>query len=200
MTEINQIEQTTMIKYKLPFAINLGDVFYSIEKIGTRYYYEPCQVCGDTKKLTINNITFDCPCCDKNRVSIAIGRYKVCRWRVYSITQFVSDNGYWKMGTNKNEEFLLYTTYERGYGNIKHMKLNTRDFKNYYNLNFEQILKINNSQYEHIEQCIYDNYSLVCQLANKLNEYEEQKVAEHNNKFGTNYELPPKPKYDPKSK
>lgn len=191
--------QQTIIEYNLPIKINLGDVFYTIEKLNSKHYYEPCQVCGDTRKVTVNGITFDCPCCDKNRVSLSISRYKVTRWRVYSIAQLVSDNGYWKAGSNKREEFLLYTTCERGWGHTTTKKFDTNTFANCRNLDFEKILEVDNSYYGRIDNCVYDCYSLACQVADKLNAYEEQKVKEHNKKFGTNYELPDKPKYDPKS-
>lgn len=189
----------TIIDYDLPIKINLGDVFYTIEKLNSKYYYEPCKVCGGAKKLTINGITFDCPCCDKNSVALSISRYKVTRWRVYSIAQYVSDNGYWKAGSNKHEEFLLYTTYERGYGNTKLKKLSTYDFKKNRNLDFEEIFINNNDAYFDIGKCVYDCYSLACQVADKLNTFEELKVEQHNKDFGTNYTLPEKPKYDPKS-
>lgn len=191
--------QQTIIDYDLPIKINLGDVFYTIEKENSKYYYEPCQVCGGTRKLTVNGITFDCPCCNKSRVTLSISQYKVTRWRVYSITQYVSDNGYWKEGSNKHEKFLLYTTYSRGYGNTKSKELSTYDFKRSRNLDFEEMLKINDSYYGDIGKCVYDCYSLACQVADKLNDFEKQKVEEHNKKFGTNYELPDKPKYDQKS-
>lgn len=78
-------------------------------------------------------------------------------------------------------------------------KFDTNTFANCRNLDFEKILEVDNSYYGRIDNCVYDCYSLACQVADKLNAYEEQKVKEHNKKFGTNYELPDKPKYDPKS-
>lgn len=84
-------------------------------------------------------------------------------------------------------------------GSHNHKKFDTNTFANCRNLDFEKILEVDNSYYGRIDNCVYDCYSLACQVADKLNAYEEQKVKEHNKKFGTNYELPDKPKYDPKS-
>lgn len=188
----------TIIEYNLPIKINLGDVFYTIEKENSKHYYEPCQVCGGTKSLTVKGITFKCPCCDKNSVALTISQYKVTRWRVYSITQKVS-YGYWKASDNKSEEFLLYTTNSRCYGNTSTKRLSTYNFAKSRNLDFEKMLEINNSEYSRIDNCVYDCYSLACQVANKLNAFEKQKVEQHNKEFGTDYVLPDKPKYDPKS-
>lgn len=111
----------------------------------------------------------------KNRVALTISQFKVTRWRVYSIAQIVSDNGYWKAGTNKHEEFLLYTTHERGWGHTNLKKFTTGIFANRRNLDFDEILKVNNSYYDRVGECVYDCYSLACQVADKLNAYERQK-------------------------
>ena len=93
----------------------------------------------------------------------------------------------------------MYTTYSRGYGNTSTKRLTTYNFARSRNLDFEKMVEINNSNYSRINDCVYDCYSLACEVADKLNDFEKQKVEEHNKKFGTNYEIPAKPKYDPKS-
>ena len=189
----------TIIDYDLPIKINLGDVFYSIEEIDKQHYYEPCKVCNGTGKLTVNNVTFNCPCCRDYRSPFSICRYKVTRWRVYELTQEIG-TGYWKKSCDKNLIIKLYTKTNRGYGNTYSNKLTEWNFKKCRNCEFEEILKIKQSSYVRLNDYIFDCYSLACQVADKLNEYEEQKVIQHNKEFGTNYALPDKPKYDPKSK
>ena len=194
----NQTKQQTILEYDLPIKINLGDVFYSIEQIGQQYFYEPCKVCEGKGKLTVNGVTFRCPCCNEYRSPFSIYQYKVTRWRVYEITQ-ETGNGYWKADTRRNLIVKLYTTTGRGYGNANCRKLTEFCFKNCLNLDFEKVLKEVQSYYDRLDECIFDNYSLACKVADKLNAYEVAKVEQHNKESGTQYPIPIKPKYDPKS-
>lgn len=188
----------TIIDYDLPIKIDLGDVFYSIEEVGKQHYYEPCKVCEGKSKLTVNDVTFDCPCCKEYRSPFSICRFKVTRWRVYEIAQEISA-GYWKKGDTKNLIIKLYTTTNRGYGNNRTKILNEFNFKNNRNAEFEEIQAAVDSYYRVLDHYIFNCYSIACQVADKLNAFEEQKVEQHNKEFGTNYALPDKPKYDPKS-
>lgn len=194
----NQIKQQTILEYDIPRAINLGDVFYTIEETGNQFYYEPCKVCGGTESLTVNGVTFRCPCCTDYRSPFSICRYKVVRWRVYKISQSIS-NGYWQAGKNKHLTIRLYTTTGRGYGNNRIKELTEYAFKNNRNLEPEQMLEEIKTPYGREDDCVYDCYSLACRVADALNAFEEEKVKQHNKEFGTAYEIPDKPKYDPKS-
>ena len=194
MTQTNQ----TIIKYNISRQINLGDVFYTIEDTDKKFYYEPCKVCEGKGQLTINDITFTCPCCREYRSPFSIARYKVTRWRVYEISQSLS-NGYWQKGSVEPINVHLYTTTSRGYGNIKRLKLTEHNFKMFRNVEADEIIKIADSRYGRLDEYVFDCYSHACNVADELNKYEEQKVIQHNKENGTNYELPPKPKYDARS-
>ena len=198
MLETNQTQQQTIIEYNLPRKINLGDVIYTIEETDKKYYYEPCKVCEGKGNLTVNGVTFSCPCCRDYRSPFSIARYKVTRWRVYEIAQMVS-TGYWKASDNKTLIVKVYTTTSRGYGNTKDKRLTEYNFKHNRNADADRLIEASKSQYKQLGDFIFDCYSLACEVADKLNEFEEQKVIEHNKANNTNYELPPKPEYDPKS-
>lgn len=198
MTQTNQTIQQTIIEYNLPRKINLGDVIYTIEETDKKYYYEPCKVCEGKGKLTVNGITFSCPCCRDYRSPFSIARYKVTRWRVYEIAQMVS-TGYWKASDNKTLIIKVYTTTSRGYGNTKDKRLTEYNFKHSRNVDADRLIEASKSQYQKIDDFIFDCYGIACEAADKLNEFEEKKVIQHNKENGTNYELPPKPKYDARS-
>ena len=193
----------TIINYDLPRKIEIGNVFYTIEETCNSRYYEKCKICDDKGTVTLKGITFKCPYCDSyeyRRESVfSIKRYKVTRWRIFSISQICTTD-YWKVPTERNLEIGLYTKKDRCCGNRRTQKTNFYKLKNYLNLPFEKFEEVRNGFYNReIDYFIYDDYKLVCLVADKLNEVEEEKVVRHNQEFGTTYELPPKPKYDPKS-
>lgn len=188
----------TIIEYDLPIKINLGDVFYSIEEVGKQHYYEPCKVCEGKGKLTVNDVTFDCPCCRDYRSPFSICRFKVTRWRVCKLSQEIGTY-HWKKSDTKSLKIKLYTTSNREYGNARTKELGEYNFKRNRNTVFETMQETVESSYSYLDHYIYDCYSLACEVADKLNAFEEQKVEQHNKEFGTNYELPDTPKYDPKS-
>ncbi|MCX4313857.1 MAG: hypothetical protein OSJ83_08415, partial [Clostridia bacterium] len=55
-------QQTATIRYAAPRPVNIGDVFYRVERGEAQHFREPCRVCGDKRKLTVNGVTFNCPC------------------------------------------------------------------------------------------------------------------------------------------
>lgn len=198
MIQTNQKINELILKHYIPIKIDLGDVFYTIEETDKKFYYEPCKVCEGKGKLTVNNITFDCPCCDKYRSPFSVARYKVTKWRVFMVSQSLS-NGYWKKGSLNELQIYLYTMYDRGYNRHREIKLNEYNFINCRNVEVEDLYKVIQSPYGRLSNYVFDCYSHACNVADELNKNEEQKVIQHNKEYGTNYELPPIPKYDTRS-
>ncbi len=60
-------QQTATVAYNAPRPVNIGDVFYMIAQGETKQFYEPCKVCNDTHSVTVNGVTFGCPCCNRGR-------------------------------------------------------------------------------------------------------------------------------------
>ena len=57
-------QQTATVVYNAPRPVNIGDVFYMIAQGETKQFYEPCKACNDTHSVTVNGVTFGCPCCN----------------------------------------------------------------------------------------------------------------------------------------
>lgn len=75
--------------YNATEAINLGDVFYTVERTSGQYFYGAvCPVCSNNMKVQINGFEFTCPHCnghgDRTPV-LAVDRYKVKRWRCHEV-------------------------------------------------------------------------------------------------------------------
>ena len=46
--------QTAIVEYDAPCAFDLDEVFYRVERTESKYFYDPCKVCGGEGTLTIN--------------------------------------------------------------------------------------------------------------------------------------------------
>ena len=79
--------QTAIIEYYAPCAFDLDEVFYRIERASDLYFRDDCRVCGGTKLLTVNGVTFKCPCCEQESVSITVKNYAVRRYRICGVSE-----------------------------------------------------------------------------------------------------------------
>lgn len=189
-------QQTATINYVAPRAVNIGDVFYRIERGKTLYFREPCRVCGDKRQLTINGVTFRCPCCDMEKTTIDVAPFVVRRYRVNVIKEEALDHE-WKLG----DRFLHFRFYRKvGHGYCDFFDCNERggsfelrsdEFNRRYNAPFDGTARADFG--------IYDNYKLAIQIAEQMTACELARLQEYNEKFGTFHEAAFVIEHDPKS-
>ena len=185
--------QTATINYAAPRPINIGDVFYTVEKVKREDFCEPCRVCGGKRELTVNGVTFLCPCCGDGKEVISIHIYAVRRYRIYRIEDKFSTLG-WKLSDHHTVEFSAYRQVGNGYsywntcgGGISFAD---DDFCGRYNKPF--VSGGGNDG-------IYDNYKTALSIAEQMNEEEVNRLNAYNAEHGTNYATDFTPKHDPKS-
>lgn len=178
-------EQRAIICYRAPRPFNIGDVVYFIESDDFQVFRSPCKVCGGIKKITVNNVTFGCPCCNDEKETIKVNAYVVRRYRLYSITDQVS-NDEWKASTFHRLEFSFYRKvgHGKGYWNNGHStkKLVSSELNNYFNLPFDENFKEYNAT-----RCFYDDYKLAVSVAEGLTKMQLEKLKVYNEEHGTEY-------------
>lgn len=185
--------QEAIINYIAPREINIGDVFYIITETDyNRFFTRHCKVCDDIGKLTVNGVTFDCPCCDKSDTekSIQIKKYIVKRYRVFKIEDRV-DSTYWKAGTSHMVQFSLYTKSGAGsWGNNERKTYYAETFKSINN-SIEELKKGWNTGFyndcRNFDGMIYDDYKLACEVAAMATDYEIKKLNAFNAENGTKF-------------
>ena len=186
--------QTAVINYTAPRPVNIGNVFYTVEEAEGKNFYEPCRVCGDKRELTVNGVTFKCPCCDTGKQAIHIHNYAVRRYRVYDIEDKV-DTLEWKPSDWHTVKFIAYRKIGGGHyvysGNGGTLSFDSRDFCERYNKPFD------GDPYRH--DGIYDDYKTALSIAAQMNEAEINRLIAYNAENGTNYAVEFTPKHDPKS-
>lgn len=188
-------QQAATITYAAPRPVNIGDVFYRVERSEPLHFREPCRVCGDARNLTINGVTFHCPCCDMEKTTISVAPYIVRRYRVNVIKEEALD-GEWKLG-DRYVHFRFYRKVGRGYAsgywscNGGAFEMRSDDFARCYNSPYD----------EKFEKCngVYDDYKLALQVAEQMTERELQRLREYNDKFGAAHVATFKIEHDPKS-
>lgn len=186
--------QTTEIKYYGPRPIDIGDVFYRIEEGETCNFYSPCKVCNDTRIVTVNGVTFNCPCCCSGSTVFQARKYVVRKYRVYSIEDSVRHDD-WKPSSVHTVEFKLYRKIGHGsYISSNHStcRMSISDLQ-CLNATFDDI------RVHDIGRYFYDDYKLAVSVADKLTEDEHENVREYNVKNGTKYEAIFKTEHDKKS-
>lgn len=180
MAQNKQPNQTTAILYDAPRPVKIGDVFYIIEVGEGKTYNAPCRVCGGTRQLTVNGITFKCPQCDVETKVLNVHSYVVRRYRVYGVSDEVLTDT-WKASDCHRVKFKLYKKTDRNY-----YACTTREI---YSDRFLHINPQEPSSYDP-SNAIYDNYALAVAHADALTAIEVEKVAKYNEIHGTNHELP----------
>ncbi len=184
-------QQTATVAYNAPRPINIGDVFYMIAQGETKQFYEPCKVCNDTHSVTVNGVTFGCPCCNRGAQAIFVQQHVVHRYRVYRVSDEVESNE-WKAGENHNVKFGVYRKVGLGWGDNRHTELWARDFQERLNAPCGD-RPIN-------EYGIYDDYKLAVSVAERMNEIELEQLKAYNAEHGTHYEVHFTKPHDAKSK
>lgn len=188
------IHQTAITEYDAPCAFDLDEVFYRVERVESKYFYDPCKVCGGEGTLTINEVTFNCPCCDKQKVSTTINMYAVRRYRVYAITEEKSTLE-WKPEKTSRVRVKLYRKIGHGYSYSSSQgsfEIFPRD--TVLNVPYDATLTENN-----LNTMLYTDYALACKVANAFVERELARLAEINAERGTNYAVEFKQNNDPRS-
>lgn len=177
--------------YNAPEAINLGDVFYTVEATNRQYIYGlACPVCGDTFKVQINGFEFTCPHCHGhgNRTPVlTVDRYMVKRWRcVNASVGFYMRN--WKLPENLEAaaEFKLCRTKQGDYQTE------------------QQKVTFNNNGWKPspLQAAggipLMRNYKEALKIADEKNAAEAAKIEEYNQLHGTAFQFE-KPTYDSKN-
>ncbi len=168
--------QTLTFNYKNAIPFNLDDVVYLVEKVenGSRTFYQKCRVCGGTRELTINGVSFCCPCCHAEEKAITIYKYVVRRYRVHKV-EIEKSTDTWKPSEYQTVTFYIYTKNDRG-----HWYSATRRMPSW----------INPTDPLCSNDCAYTDYKLALAAADAYNERERARLAEYNNLHGTQYEMP----------
>lgn len=188
-------QQTATIQYAAHRPVNIGDVFYRVERGESQHFREPCRVCGDARKLTINGVTFNCPCCNMEKTTISVAPYVVRRYRVNVIKEEALDHE-WKLG-DRYVYFRFYRKVGRGYTtgywsrNGGSFEMRSDDFERCYNAPYD----------DKLEKCngVYDDYKLALKIAEQYTARELKRLQEYNEKFGAAHIAEFKDEHDPKS-
>ena len=193
-TDKTQQTQTSTITYRAPREVNIGDVFYKIKRADHQTFREPCLVCKGAKELTINGITFRCPCCDNTKEVLSISGFVVQRYRVFKISDEVSSSE-WKPGSYHIVRFGIYRKVGHGYQWATHSKIeiNEDDMNRWLNLSEDDAAKYNE------DRLIFDDYQLAVRAAKALTEKELKKLADYNALHGTNHKAKFETENDKKS-
>ena len=178
-------EQHAIIRYCAPRPFNIGDVVYFIEAADFQVFRSPCNVCEGTKKITVNDVTFGCPCCNNEKEIIKVNSFVVRRYRLYSITDEVSNNE-WKASTFHRLTFVFYRKTGHGYSyyssNHSTKKLVESELNNCYNIPFDE----KSSEYN-VTRYFYDDYKLAVSMAECMTKKQLEKLRAYNDENGTKY-------------
>ena len=169
--------------------VNIGDVFYKIEPTDHKYYTRKCRVCEGKKELFINGVLFACPMCNKEQETLRVRGFVVKRYRVYAIEKYIN-NSDWKYNYEEpRTKYKLYHKSGKGHYsfNSNHKTTEVRDYMfsgKCYHFNCPDP-----NEYS-VDNCLYSDYKLAVQVANRLTQKQGDKVREYNEENGTDYELP----------
>ncbi len=179
----NLPNQTTEIKYSAPVKINIGDVFYMLEIVDRKVYHSICRVCGGTRSLTVNGVTFPCPQCDRENQTLSVHGYAIRRYRVCGISdEVLSDT--WKPSTTHTVKIKIYTKTGKAFDDGYCRSICINELSNV-NPTVELVEKSYNPT-----GFIFTDYALAVKCADAVTATEIKKVETYNTKNGTNYELP----------
>ena len=187
--------QTQSLTYHAPREVHLGDVFYKIAASEHNTFHEPCLVCKDAKELTVNGVTFKCPCCGNTSEVLTIHNFLVRRYRVYKITQEVGTLE-WKPDTNVRTEFHVYRKVGHGHWNNSSVTTKFGEYELMYRLN--QVADLINIHT--VDRDIFDDYKAALAVAKSLNAQELQKLEKYNAEHGTTYAAEFRQEHDRPSK
>ena len=164
--------------------INIGDVFYKIERTKFQTFRSECRICEGAGKVSVKGYEFECPACDKETEVLSVCGYFVRRYRVYYIKQFTYTDD-WKACDIRDIEYGIYHKSGRGYGygtENRQITLGAWRIKD-----FLDRTDISVSRYD---DAIYSDYNLAIQQAEKFTQTSIDKVKDYNIEHGTNYPIP----------
>lgn len=167
--------QSITINYQAETPLSMHDVVYFVVPEVSCTFYRKCRVCGGAKELTINSITFSCPCCYHEEVAITVHKYVVRCYRICKI-EVESSTDTWKPSDLQHVRFYAYSKHRYGYGCVKLRNVNL-DALNPVNLKF-------------IRDPAFTNYARAVEVEKEMNACEQKRLAEYNEQHGTNYEMP----------
>lgn len=173
----NKPNQTLTIHYQNDVPLNLDDVVYIVENAsnGSATFYQKCRVCGGTHSLTVNDVTFACPCCRNEEAAITVHKYVVRRYRVFKV-EVEKGIDTWKPSSYQTVRFYAHQKTDRG-----HWCTYTRQ------LSYDEI---NPAEPLHRSNPAFTDYALAVAAANDYNERERARLADYNELHGTQYEIP----------
>ena len=171
--------QTLTIHYQADVPLKLDDVLYIVEipeyGRGSKTFTRTCRVCGGKQELTINGVTFRCPCCENEQKALTVHKYIVRRYRVYKVEVSKSTET-WKPSDYITVKFSIYKKHGRG--------------------NYSTTVRalpyggINPAEPLRHDDPVFTNYALAVAAANAYNERERARLADYNQLHGTQYEMP----------
>ena len=175
----NKPNQTLTIHYQADVPLKLDDVLYIVEITeygrGSKTFTRTCRVCGGKQELTINGVTFRCPCCENEQKALTVHKYIVRRYRVYKVEVSKSTET-WKPSDYITVKFSIYKKHGRG--------------------NYSTTVRalpyggINPAEPLRPDDPVFTNYALAVAAANAYNERERARLADYNQLHGTQYEMP----------
>ena len=185
----------TVLFYKAPRSIKIGDIFYVIQNRERKDFSSPCRVCKDEKKLTVNGVTFDCPVCNgyhSRETVVSVNHFTVATVKVFEVKQRVSTD-YWTLPNFDDLDFSVFRKRGHGYGgdgdNFKRNYFVSTIAKDLNKLPDKEFLQrwSQDSYYNSCDRFIYDDYKLACEAADMLNACEQEKLDAYNAEHGTSF-------------
>lgn len=160
--------------------ITMGSVFYGVEHMESYAFGAVCKICDGVGKVNIRDREFVCPECYGKAPEGWFRGYAVRAFRVYGVELIEQVRGF---------------TFER----IQALQLVDAD---YYRKDMAPAIKRNSVRPRHIdmdrehelsyadvETAIFSNYRRAVAFADKLRAEEEKRMAEFNERYGTEHKL-----------
>jgi len=186
------------VTYSACKPINIGDVYYRVERVSTQRFTENCLICDGKGSVDIKGYTVKCPACSNYRRAdnaVDVGEYAVRRYRIFGVN-FDYPHKDWAFDGRGGRMFVsLYHKTGVGYymNNSSNKTIAVDQFSRFLNGAEEE---------SDPEWTFYDNYKLAVAKAAELNAEQLVKLEEFDATFGTEHakNFVPKVKNDPKSK
>lgn len=125
--------------------------------------------------MTINGVTFRCPCCEHEQKAITVYKYIVRRYRVHKV-EVSKGTETWKPSDFQTVKFGIYKKSGRGYWSTTARELRNVD--------------INPAEPLHYDDPVFTDYALAVAAAKAFNDREIARLADYNELHGTQYEIP----------
>lgn len=181
------MESTIEIKISGQGTINIGDIFYKVVPAESECFRSPCRVCGGENVLTVNGVTFKCPCCSSEETTLRISHYVVKKYKVCGIGERINTD-YWDI-SNAYREIrveLFHKEKQAARGSFV-------SYSDSFVFPADKVLNGINPVpsvplSEHWPW--YNDYKMACNAADYRNKAEEDRLRQYNEEHGTAYEFP----------